>query len=389
MSRAKSFVDAWSEGLRRLQSEALAPLTVISGEAPAVKERLIDAVVTRARGEVEVFAPRPGEGDKAAQQRLLDLWTTPTLFGGRQLVLARDAGKLFSGARTAAILQALEREEPPHRLLVTLDALDGRTKLGKRLNKLGGHIALPPLRDGPPPWHQGGPYLQTDLNEWLVAESGLQGTPLDLRSADALSERIGNEPGRLLRTLDALRALVADGQPLDPAFIAAHVRHSSVRLLGLWEDALAEKRLGDALQLTDRMQHEGVHDPFGRLVSGALVTDTVLRGFVGKLARVVEAHEQLDPELRAALGAKPWERRSEQSAALDEILGRGGPRVFLERDLRRLSPEGSARAFRVALDALRRLRDGEGASLHATTVRLAQALHPTVGAATAHGRAAG
>ncbi|GJM20266.1 MAG: hypothetical protein DHS20C15_01810 [Planctomycetota bacterium] len=375
MSKGKSFVDVWSEGLRRLQSEALAPLTVISGEAPAVKERLIDAVITRARGEVEVFAPRAGESDKLAQQRLIDLWTTPTLFGGRQLVLARDVGKLFSGARAANIAQALERDEPPHRLLVTIEHLDGRTKLGKRLNKLGGHINLPVLRDGPPPWHQGGPYLQTDLNEWLVAESSLLGRPLDLRSAQSLAERIGNEPGRLLRTLDGLHALLDDGAALTPEFIAQHVRHSSVRLLGLWEDALAEGRLSDALQLTDRMQREGVHDPFGRLVVGALVTDTVLRGLLSKLGRVVEAHERLDAGLRAALTAKPWERRSEQSAELDRILGRGGPRVFLERDLRRLSPHGSRRAFRVGLIALRRLRDGEGASLHAMTVRLVRALH--------------
>lgn len=374
VGKGKSFVAVWSAGLEQLQSKTLAPLTAIAGPDPAVKERLIEAVVSRARGAVETFVARPGENDASAAQRLIDTWTTATLFGGRQLIVVRDAGKLLGGPRAALLGKLLEGPEPPHRLLATLESLDGRTKFAKTIRAAGGLISLPPLRDSPPPWHDGGPYLQTDLNEWLVAEATLQGLNCDLRAANELSQRIGSEPGRLIQTLGTLARLLPEGGRLDPAFIAQHVRHTSVRLLGLWEDAVVAGDPAEAVQLSDRMQREGMNDPFGRLVTGGMAGEVILRTFLSRLTKVLEAHEGLDDKALGALTAKPWERSAAASATLDEVLGRaGGGRVFLERDLRRMAPAPAAQAFDVALGALRRLRDGRGASLHATTVRLAQA----------------
>jgi DNA polymerase III delta subunit len=372
----KTFLDAWSAGLARFANDELPPLAIIAGEAPFVKERLLDAAYARVDGQVEVFAARPGEKDAQALRRLLDLWNTSTLFGGPQLVVARAVDTLLKGKGVQALEAALAQGAPPNRLLLTVSHLDGRSKLAKRLKATQGLVSLPALRDAPPPWHTGGPFLETDLNCWIVAEARAQGLTVPLAVADELARRIGNEPGRLAQKLSQLGVLLEQRDTLTVADVEQYVTYSSVRLLARYEDAVLAGRQDEALDLVDRMTREGVYDPFMRLVTGPAVGETVLRGLTSNLARVYQAHERLGPQLVAALSSKPWERSKPVSAALDEALGKGGPRVFLERDLRRITLRAAQAAFPLALQGLRRLRDGRGLSLHAHTVRLAQACTP-------------
>jgi DNA polymerase III delta subunit len=370
-----TFVETWAAAIRRLAKDPLPPLTVIAGENAFVKERLLSAAEAQAHGDVEVFAARPGEQPAAALRRLTDQWATGSLFGGGQLIVVRDADSLIKGAGLKQLETILSKSEtpPPNRLLLTVTALDGRSKLAKTLKAADGYMSLPVLRDAPPPWHDGGPFLETDLNLWVVAEAKAMGLAVPLSVAAELARRIGNEPGRIAQKLSQLGTLIGERKNISLDDVVGFVPFSSVRLLGLYEDALVVGKVDTALQLVDRMVHEGVYDPFMRLVSGPAVTETVLRGLTSGLARVYEAHERLGSDLVRALSAKPWQRSKSDTASLDEALGRGGRRVFLERDLKRV-PLASARgAFDIALDGLRRLRDGRGVSLHAITVRLGRA----------------
>ena len=378
--RAPSFLEARDAALVRLGRAPLPPLLVLAGEEPFVKERLIVAAATTAGGEVEVHAPRSGEPEAAAWQRLLDDWLTPVLFGGGRLLVARAAEGLLAGPRLARIEAVLEGERPPHVLLLTVDAADGRTRLARRLRETDSLVALPPLRDSPPPWHAGGPFLETDLNLWIQDEAGRLGVRCALAVADELSRRVGNQPAALARKLEQLAVLVGAGRELAVEDVRRHVRRSSARLLAAWEEALRRGEVGSALDLLDRMLAEGVEDFGGRLVDGDQATDAALRTLVGNLARVLEAHERLTPELLAALRNKPWQRSGEETAALDEALGAGGRRVFVERDLRSVTPRAAHAAFGLALGGLRALRDGRGLSAHALTVRLARAFAPARGA---------
>jgi len=371
-----TFVDVWSEALSRLRQGPVPPLVLLAGEAAHPKERLIEAAVAGSGCEAEPFSVQPGENEARAFQRLLDDWGTPMLFGSGRLLVVRDAAGLVKN-RLPKLMEHLEHGDPPHRLLLCLPNVDGRSKLAKHLKRQGGLVSLPPLRDSPPPWHRGGPFLETDLNQWIVAEGRLQGLAVALPAAAALASRLGNEPGRIAQKLAQLALLVGD--TLRPEDVAAHVAHASTRLLTLYEEALQHGRVAEAAELADRMVHGGVSDPFGRLVTGAPVADVVLRGVCSNLARLLEAHESLSPELTASLAHPPWKRSADQKAALDAVLGSGGRRVFIERDLRRTREGGVRAAFREGLAALRALRDGEGASLHATSVRLARALAPRSG----------
>ena len=369
----KTFVDVWSAGVERCRKGPLPPLLVVAGEEAFVKERLIQAAVESHQGDVETFAAAPGERDANALRRLLDLWGTSTLFGGGQLIVARGVDGLLKKQGLKQLEERLSGGTPPNHLLVTVQALDGRSKLAKAVKAHDGLVSLPVLRDAPPPWHTGGPFLETDLNQWIVAEAAHEGLTVPLPVAAELARRIGIEPGRIVQKLDQLRVLHPDRTTIRHDDVEQFVPFSSTRLLGLYEDALVGGELAEALSLMDRMIHEGVQDPFQRLVTGPAVAETVLRGLTANLARLYDAHERLGPQLVKALDAKPWERSKTASAALDDALGRGGRRVFLERDLKRVSHLASARAFDVALTALRRLRDGRGLSMHAQTVRLLHA----------------
>jgi DNA polymerase III delta subunit len=373
--RAPGFLELRDAALQRLSRAPLPPLVVLAGEEPWVKERLVEAAAGAAGG-AETFSPRAGEGDAAAAERLLEEWCTPTLFGGARLIVARGADKLLAGPRLPRFEAALDGP-PAHALLVTLESLDGRSRLARRLKELEALVSLPPLRDAPPPWHAGGPFLETDLNLWIRDEARRLGLACDLPVAAELALRVGNEPAALARKLEQLALLAAEGgRALTVDDVRRHVRRSSARLLSLYEDALRAGDAGQALDLLDRMLAEGVCDHAGRMVDGDQAADTVLRGLCANLARLIEAHERLTPALREALSRKPWERGEAESVGLAAVLGSGGRRVFLERDLKAVAPEAASVAFGLSLGALRALRDGHGASLHALTLRLARAHAP-------------
>jgi len=371
--RAQGFMDVFAEARARLEQRPLPNLIVIAGEEAFVKERLISAATADRSADLEVFAQRPGEPDAAATRRLLDAWSTATLFASARTILARGADKLFARERAQQFLEVLGNE-PPQGLLVTMASLDGRSKLARRLREEGGLVSLPPLRDAPPPWVNARNNHETDLNQWLVAEARAQGVRMDLAAADELSRRVGNEPAALARKLEQLSMLPDGGDRITAKLVQKHVRRSSARLLAQYEDAIRGGHVRAGLDLLDRMLSEGVFDHTGRLVSGDEATDAVLRGLVSNFARTLEAHEQLTPGLLAALQQPPWQRSEADKEALGGVFGAGGRRVFLERDVKATGRDGVAVAFRLGLTGLRNLRDGNGLSMHALTVKLARAL---------------
>jgi len=381
-ARAKSHVAVRDEACARWERGVEAPLLVVAGEDATLIEPLVEAAQRGLGAEREAFLARPGEGEGAAARRLIDAWTTPTLFGGRRLILARDATRLLK-ARADDFLAVASGEHPPHTLLLTVGELDGRTKLARALKRHEALVALPPLRDSPPPWQADASPIETELNHWLVECARARGLSLPLDAAGELTARLGNEPGRLLQKLDQLAVL--EGEALDRDAVRRHVQASSTQLLARYEDALRRGDGAAALGLLDQMSVAGVHDPFGRLVTGPEMVDAVLRGLVQRLARTLEAHEQLGPGAAAMLARPPWKRGADEAARIDAVLGRGGARVFVERDVRATTRDGAARAFTIALEGLRALRDGRGGSLHALTLRLARALAPSRPARTKAG----
>jgi DNA polymerase III delta subunit len=371
--KSPTFLDVHRDAQTQLASAALPPLLVITGSEPFLKERLIGTVGNAAHGAVEAFAARPGESDQAACERLIQEWTTATLFGGARLIVARGADGILGRGRLARLEAVLEQDPPPHHLLLTLETLDGRSRLARRLRSTSALIALPVLRDAPPPWEPSDPGRPTELHAWVQLEAGLRALRLTRSGARELVDRVGNVPAALADRLDRLKDLIGPDTAVEATDVARHVRCSSAHLLSRYEDALRAGQAGPALELLERMLAAGVYDHTGRLVSGEQATDTVLRGLTAQLVRLIEGHEALGPELLGAVRRRPWERSPEESTRLADVLGSGGRRVFLERDLLATDLDSARRALALALAGLRGARDGHGVSLHALTVRLAAA----------------
>jgi DNA polymerase III delta subunit len=369
--RSSGFLELAEAAHERLVRGPLPPLLVITGEDAFLKERLITAAARHAPGSVDGFGARPGESDADAFERLADEWTTATLFGGARLIVARGADALVAHGRHARLEALLDAGTPPHRLLLALTALDGRGRLARRLRTDDALIALPVLRDTPPPWEEGSPDRPTELHAWLRAEAARRGLRLGPSGALELARRVGNEPAALADRLDQFVELLGVDARVEAADVARHVRRSSARLLGRYEESLRAGDTGAALELLEQMLAAGVYDHTGRLVAGDQAGDTVLRGLLARLARLIEAHEALSPGLLAALRRRPWERSPDETGSLGSVLGAGGRRAFLERDLRSTSLPAARDAFRTALAGLRDARDGHGTSLHALTVRMA------------------
>ncbi|MHC5209954.1 MAG: DNA polymerase III subunit delta [Planctomycetota bacterium] len=375
MSRRKAatFLETAKAARERLARGPLPPLLVVTGEEPFLKEALIEAAARTMGEAVELFAARPGESDPAACERLLQSWTTATLFGGPRLIVSRGADALVGRGRLAKLEAVLEQATPPHHLLLTLDALDGRSRLARRLRATEGLIALPVLRDTPPPWEPSDSDRPTELHAWVVEEASSRKLRLTPSGARELVARVGSEPAALADRVVRLVDLLGTESPVEADDVARHIRRSSAHLLTRYEQELRAGRTGPALDLLERMLAAGVYDHTGRLVAGDQAADTVLRGLTSQLVRLIEGHEALTPALLAALGRRPWERSPDETAALAEALGAGGRRAFLERDLRTTSLEAARRALSLAMSGLRAARDGQGISLHALTVRLASA----------------
>ncbi len=371
------FLEVFEAASKRLSGESLPRLLVITGEEPFLKERLLTGL---SDAQPEAFARRPDENENDAFLRLLDSWTTSSLFEAGRVIIAREAETILGSQATTrskrlgALAEVLESGSPPNHLVLTLGGLDGRSKLARGLKEQGGLIALPVLRDAPPPWQDDGGDAETELDQWLRAEATRAGWKLDRRACLALTRRVGNEPAALIRKLVQLAELNEGGKTITVEHVRAHVQHTSARLLSLFEDALRRRDLAGSLSLLEQMAERGVYDHNQRLVSGSEADDTILRGLLTNLGRMVDAHDRLGPELVACLRRPPWERSSAQTAALTEILGGGGRRVFVERDLRAIGSMQARSAFLVALAALRAIRSGRGQSMHATTVRLTRAL---------------
>ena len=64
--KSRGFLEVHQAALKQLAEAPLPPAIVITGDVPYLKERLIEAAAERAGGQVESFAPRPGERDAAA-----------------------------------------------------------------------------------------------------------------------------------------------------------------------------------------------------------------------------------------------------------------------------------------------------------------------------------
>lgn len=252
-----------------------APVYLLSGET-FLAEEAIERI--RAQAATDPLSEASFGADAAAAE-ILGALDTPSLLGGRRLVVVRDANDLAKDA-VDALLRYLEAPSPSA-VLVLVAA--GRTKLDSAV-KGAGRIALEAPKG-------------RRLVGWIRERGREHKLRVDDRAGWALLDSVGSE----LRDLDAALSQLSTALGRGATVGAAEVRAAFPRLADervyAFQDAVGERRLAVAMTALRRLLEQG-DEPL--MVFGSLSS---------QIRRMLRARRSADVSAKAvgdALGLPSW-----------------------------------------------------------------------------------
>jgi DNA polymerase III subunit delta len=258
---------------------------LLAGEEFLVEEALEQV---RAEAGTDALSEVTVSGNVTVPEMVTAL-ETPSLLGGRRMVIVRDADGL-----TKEAAQALARylESPsPHSVLVLVAS--GRTRLDSSVKKLGRVITV----DAP---------KGRRLVSWLRRRATERTMKLDDRAAWALIDSVGTD----LRELDSALTQLETGLGVGARVGAPEVRNafprSADQRIYVFTDAVGDRRLALAMTSLRRLLIQG-EDPL--VLFGALTAQ------VRRMLRARRYADQGGSAVGDALGLPTWraERLSKQA----------------------------------------------------------------------------
>ena len=233
-----------------------APVYLLSGET-FLAEEAIDRI--RAEAGTDPLSEASFDADTLPAE-ILGALETPSLLGGRRLVVVRDAHDLAKEA-VEALLRYLEAPSPSA-VLVLVSA--GRTKLDAAVKGAGSVVALEAPKG-------------RRLVGWIRERGRERKLRVDDRAGWALVDSVGTE----LRDLDAALVQLSTALGQGATVGAAEVRNAFPRLADervfAFQDAVGERRLPVAMTALRRLLEQG-DEPL--MIFGALSSQVrrMLRG---------------------------------------------------------------------------------------------------------------
>ncbi len=259
---------------------------------------------------------------------LLNALETPSLLGGRRLVVVRGANELRKEQVDA--LRAYLASPSPDAVLVLVSP--GRTKLDGAVRDAGEVMALEAPRG-------------RRLVAWLRSRAVTHGVNLDERAAWALIDAVGGE----LRDLDAaLRQVAAAGEERVRAADVHRLfpRHADERVFA-FTDAVGMRRVSEAMTALRRLLEQG-DEP--------LMLFGVLSGHVRRLLAARPHAERGAAAVARAMGMPRWraERIAQQALAYreDELVAALGVLAQADLDLKGDAPVQAAVLERAVLQVV-------------------------------------
>lgn len=209
---------------------------LLSGET-FLAEEAIDRI--RAEAAADPLSEASFTSDSPAAE-ILGALETPSLLGGRRLVVVRDAHDLGK-EQVEALLRYLESPSPSA-VLVIVSA--GRTKLDAAAKGAGSAITLEAPKG-------------RRLVSWIRERGRERRLRVDDRAGWALVDSVGTELRDLDAALQQLSTALGDGAAVG----AAEVRHAFPRLADervyAFQDAVGERRLPVAMTALRRLLEQG------------------------------------------------------------------------------------------------------------------------------------
>ena len=242
---------------------------------------LADEALERIRAEAETDPLSEVLLDPdVAPSEILEVLGTPTLLGGRRLVVVHDAHELKKEAR-----EEIERyvDNPSPSSVLVLVA-SGRTALTKVVERNGAVVALEVPKG-------------RKLVSWLRERARARQLKLEDRGGWALVDAVGNELRDLDAALDQLLSALGPGAAVGAAEVRRTFPRAADERIFAFTDAVGERRLPVAMSTLRRLLDQ---EDAPLMVFGALVSH---------IRRLVVARTYADGGPRAvgdALGMPEW-----------------------------------------------------------------------------------
>ena len=225
-----------------------APVYLLIGE-PFLADEALEKI--RAEAETDPLSEAALEPDVAPSE-IMEVLGTPTLLGGRRLVVVHDAHELKKEAR-----EEIERyiENPSPSAVLVLVA-SGRTALAKIVERNGAVVALEVPKG-------------RRLISWLRERARTRGLKLDDRAGWALVDAVGTELRDLDAALDQLLSALGPSASVGVAEVRRTFPRAADERIFAFTDAVGERRLPVAMSTLRRLldQEDAPLMVFGALAS--------------------------------------------------------------------------------------------------------------------------
>lgn len=216
--------------------DELAPAYLISGDDDFLAEEALRSLLGSA-GDHSVAEFPATDGVRG----VIEAARTPSVFGDRRILLMRDAHELPAD-EARSLIDYLE--QPSEDATVILMSTKKLAKVASAIKKVGQVIEASKGR-------------RSDLFGWLRAEAKKRELAPSGDALGALVEAVGEERMALAHALDELKLSLADGRRFGEDDVKKQFqRRSGGRLFG-FIDAVATRRLGEALESLHHLMASG------------------------------------------------------------------------------------------------------------------------------------
>jgi DNA polymerase-3 subunit delta len=173
-------------------------------------QALLDELLTPEQRPMSLYQPRL---DQTGIADILDELRTLPFLAERRVVLIKDADK-FVTANREILERYFDAPSPTGVLILLMKSLDKRTKIAKKLPKVGQLIDVGEIK----PWHL--PKYAADYAKSKHAKT--MSTP----TAQLLVELVGDAPGRICSEIDKLAMYAADKNTITADHVETLIGHN-------------------------------------------------------------------------------------------------------------------------------------------------------------------
>jgi len=223
------------------RNRSVSSVYVIAGKDESLRDRkctsLIDELLDTGERDTGLLRVR---GNEAVVSDVFDELRTLPFLGSRRVVVVKGADEFISDNRSI-LEKYFDRPSPSGVLVLTVTSWDSRTRLAKRLPKVGRLISLQGVK-------------RRQLPERVKAYAReAYGKKISTEAAELLVELSGEELSRLYGDVDKLSLLKLDGDRIEAVDVESLIGHNRMYNAFAVINAAVKGDAGKALELLGRM----------------------------------------------------------------------------------------------------------------------------------------